>query len=294
MVSDETFEQAKQAYRQLVAEIPTEQWEAIPENDERWRKRVKLAGELSDMIDAREAHGAKAREVFRAGMHKAMQAAGKTPAVIKPSFGQPTPFDVISVFPLRPQPIDSEQETAIGEAIDFLQSIVANEKPLNTRFIKARGRAELHVSPIGTFVVSLPDARPQAVIHEVAHVIEKRKPGVLAAARDFLKKRCGDEEPVDLTTLPGGQEMIRELGRKDHFDRAFSGISAYYVGKTYMEGSAVPYAGYYVNAVRSATGAVDATEVVSMGLEKLYTDPIGFARADPEYVQFLIDEVLLS
>lgn len=293
-ISDDTFERAKQEYRALVAEIPTDQWDAIPEDDERWRKRVQLASGLSDMIDAREAHGAKAREVFSAGMRQAMQKASKTPATFKPAFGAPTPFDFIAVHPVRPQAVDSEQQKAVGEAVDFLQSIVANDKPISARFIKARGRAETHVSIVGSIMISLPDARPEAVIHEVAHAIEKRKPGVLKAAKKFLEKRCGDEQPVDLTTLPGGQEMVGEYGRKDHFDRAFDGVSAYYVGKTYMDGSNIPYAGYFVDSARSVAGAVDATEVVSMGLEKLYTDPIGFARADPEYVQFLIDEVLLS
>ena len=41
-------------------------------------------------------------------------------------------------------------------------------------------------------------------------------------------------------------------------------------------------------------GAVDmdATEIVSMGVEWLWTDPAGFAATDPEYFDFVWDTVV--
>lgn len=41
------------------------------------------------------------------------------------------------------------------------------------------------------------------------------------------------------------------------------------------------------NSPRGELYACDDTEIVSMGVEKLYTDPMGFAKRDPEYFQFV-------
>lgn len=104
-------------------------------------------------------------------------------------------------------------------------------------------------------------------VHELGHAVEKQKPGVQQATEAFLKYRVGDEPLTDLAEKFGGYEP-GEWGRKDNFDRVFGDNSvAYYVGKSY--------------------GATGNTELVSMGLEKLYTDPVGFAQSDPEYFQFI-------
>ena len=106
----------------------------------------------------------------------------------------------------------------------------------------------------------------RVAIHEVGHHLENEVPGVRQAAKQFLTHRLRGEKPVDMGTLPGRGSMKGEMGRKDNFEGAF-GSSAYYVGKDYLSGD---------------------TEVVSMGLEKLYTDPVNFARADPEYCAFIV------
>lgn len=102
-------------------------------------------------------------------------------------------------------------------------------------------------------------------VHEMGHAIERHKPGVLGAAREFLAYRVGDESPVSLKEAIGGDYGDGETGRKDDFGRAFGPSAAYYVGKSYP----------------------DDTEVVSMGLDLMYSDPVHFAAADPEYFQFI-------
>jgi hypothetical protein len=67
--------------------------------------------------------------------------------------------------------------------------------------------------------------------------------------------------------------MEGEMGRPDDFGRSMDELSAAYVGKTYPDGE---------------------TEVISMGLEMLYTDPIGFCAKDPEYAAFVINLVSSS
>lgn len=105
-------------------------------------------------------------------------------------------------------------------------------------------------------------------VHEIGHMIENRKPGVRELATEFLKRRVGDEEPKSLKELfPDSKYDPWEKGRKDNFDRVLHGSHAYYAGKSYSSGD---------------------TEVVSMGLEQLYRDPVRFAEKDPDYFAFMI------
>lgn len=104
------------------------------------------------------------------------------------------------------------------------------------------------------------------VIHEYGHHIENRMPGVLAASREFLQSRIAGEAPTNLKEKFGGKFEDYEVGYKDDFDKTFRGSSAYYAGKSY---------GTY------------ATEVVSMGVQKMYENPSAFAKQDPEYFKFI-------
>ena len=105
-------------------------------------------------------------------------------------------------------------------------------------------------------------------VHEMGHGIEYKVPGVQSAAQRFLAHRVGDEPLQKLAVvLPDHGYGPDETGRKDQFGRAFSKGSAYYCGKEYAFG---------------------ATEIVSMGVEKLYEDGVRFAQQDPEYAAFIL------
>jgi hypothetical protein len=106
------------------------------------------------------------------------------------------------------------------------------------------------------------------VAHELGHMLEHQVPGWNASAQAFLKHRVGDEPLTQMRSLPGGKGRYdrSEYGRKDNFDKAF-GDSAHYVGKDHGK---------------------RASEVTAMGLEKLFTDPVGFARHDPEHAKFIL------
>lgn len=103
--------------------------------------------------------------------------------------------------------------------------------------------------------------------HELGHWLEYNRVGLLKASKEFADYRCGDEPLVDMGRQRGIRSMYGEMGRKDNFDRAIPEYAAYYVGKDYR-GS--------------------ATEVVSVGLEYLYKDPVKFMKKDPEYALFVI------
>lgn len=101
----------------------------------------------------------------------------------------------------------------------------------------------------------------RTVMHELGHALETNY-RVHEAARGFLYHRVGDEEAKPM----GEGYEAYEVGRDDKFGDAF-GPSARYVGKHYKS---------------------EDTEVVSMGLEKLFDDPVNFARYDPEYFKFVV------
>lgn len=103
-------------------------------------------------------------------------------------------------------------------------------------------------------------------VHEMGHGIEYRMPGAQTAAQRFLRHRVKEEPLQQLREVVGKGYGFWELGRKDDFEKVF-GNQAWYVGKKENW---------------------NATEIVSMGLEKLYEDPIRFAEKDPEYCAFIV------
>jgi hypothetical protein len=115
------------------------------------------------------------------------------------------------------------------------------------------------------------DEPEKIIAHEYGHAIEERtRTGnqlAIARAEEFLAHRVGNEPLTDLHAKypdldPG------EMGRKDQFTTVFNERSAYYTGKDY--------------------GKCNGTEILSMGIQKLYDDPIGFAEQDPEYFKFVL------
>lgn len=116
--------------------------------------------------------------------------------------------------------------------------------------------------------ITLPaDANVALALHELAHYLEENLTGVEGPVRAFLAHRVGNEELKKLNELfPGKGYNAFETGRKDEFDKAFGERAGWYVGKHYSRG----------------------TEVLTMGIQKLYEDPIDFARSDPEFVAFLL------
>jgi hypothetical protein len=111
------------------------------------------------------------------------------------------------------------------------------------------------------------NTKADVIVHEFAHVLESNN-AVLKHAVDFLNARTAGK-PIqrlrDLNQAYDASEIYRDGG---FFDA--------YVGKIY---NSLPGTANYKG--------VRATEVISMGLEKMYTDPIGFYKADKEYFTFI-------
>ena len=156
----------------------------------------------------------------------------------------------------------------IDEAKAFLDQVLAGKpgEALKVKVNKITGRA--HYRPSSGVVALAPHNPTRVAVHELGHAIETQMPGALKAAQNFLAHRVGAEPLKSLRQLYGRGYGVNEMGREDDFGKHFKDRrEALYVGKHYAGGW---------------------TEVISMGLEALYSDPIGFAQADPEYCGFIL------
>jgi hypothetical protein len=178
----------------------------------------------------------------------------------------------VQIFP-KDKGMNPQSQKALSEATEFVRKTLAAIKtPTGIQY----GELKLDVTESWTErayaqgnTISVDRASSaSSVVHEIGHVIEHTVPGVQEAATAFLKKRTAGETLVKLKDVPanaGRGYGDSEVGRRFRSD-AFPKEQQYYIGRDY--GAAV-------------------TEVISMGLEKLYTDPVGFAAKDPEYFKFI-------
>lgn len=111
----------------------------------------------------------------------------------------------------------------------------------------------------------------KTIVHEFGHGIEEVQQGAHEAIEEFLKHRCGSEIPQKMSEkFPDYGYQDWELGRVDKFDKLFPELaSAYYVGKVYPE-------------------HMRSSEVLSMGLQALYDNPVRFASVDPEFFKLVV------
>lgn len=102
----------------------------------------------------------------------------------------------------------------------------------------------------------------RVVAHELGHLLEYNTPEIHAAAMRFLAERTKGETLERLSVITGDSSYKdHEVARKDKF------ISPY-MGKDY---------------------GASASEIVSMGLEYMHSDPLRLAREDPDYFDFMYD-----
>ena len=103
-------------------------------------------------------------------------------------------------------------------------------------------------------------AAPRAWAHEIGHVIETHG-GLTKQAQTFLDRRAKGEKVRPLKKFKGMEHYAKdEKGRQDKFINA-------YIGKHYVSGH---------------------TEVLSMGMEYLYTNPVDFFKKDPDMFKFVV------
>lgn len=114
--------------------------------------------------------------------------------------------------------------------------------------------------------------RAKVVVHEIGHALEFHNENIHHAALAFLESRAGHEPLQQLNKVIAGSGFDdSERGRKDEFfgkehSNHDEARRAYYAGKDY---------------------GGRATEIISMGIEEMYHNPVAFAKKDPGYFKFI-------
>lgn len=110
------------------------------------------------------------------------------------------------------------------------------------------------------------DRQMAKMTHETMHYLEDSNPWIAERCQAFLEYRCAGEKSQPLRALTGFDDYeINETARPDHFFDP-------YCGKDYLH-----------------KGVRVGTEILSMGVERLIKDPIGFFADDPEYFNFCVN-----
>ncbi len=129
------------------------------------------------------------------------------------------------------------------------------------------GKERSYADPEGKYVaMEQTEQRGSVMAHEMGHVLETNHPEVLQQSAAFVARRTAGEKEQRLRDLTGNKAYDpSEVTKPDNFHNP-------YVGKTYQD----------------AAGKTYATEVTSMGIERLDKDPIEFAKNDPDYFDHTI------
>lgn len=165
-----------------------------------------------------------------------------------------------------------DDEKIAKNAIGDVAKITASGKSRLTTYVGLKEKMRPYYSLPGDHIGANPGDPPFIYHHEIGHFLDEKLvvgggKKLNERSQEFLKYRVGNEPPTSIKdVLKDNFYDASEKGRKDNFDRAF-GEQGWYVGKDYGK---------------------FATEITSKGLEKLFADPVGFAKNDPEYCKYIL------
>lgn len=126
------------------------------------------------------------------------------------------------------------------------------------------GKRKASVYNARTGIIHMQANAPTAkVVHEIGHWLEGNARGVNSDAVAFLNRRRGTEALQSLAGTQAGYGPDEYA----YFDQFLSP----YMGKVY----------------RDAAGTIEGTEIVSMGLEYMYTRPVELSQGDPDMFNFI-------
>lgn len=103
------------------------------------------------------------------------------------------------------------------------------------------------------------------IVHEIVHDLEFAYPDISAKTKAFLRSRANGQSPQSLRRLTGNRGYgTEEVAYEDNWVK---NGGAHYMGKVYPD---------------------NATELLTMGVERMINDPKSFADSDPEYFRFVL------
>jgi hypothetical protein len=141
--------------------------------------------------------------------------------------------------------------------VDTVDGKTLKMASLDASFGKAADR-----SFYGRGGIYMADKAPvEVVVHEAAHWLEESDPKIHAKVQKFFESRTAGEKWQKLSELTGNSNYgNNEVAKPDKWPK--------------------PYMGKKANSDKNS-------EILSMGMEMMYKDPVGFAKKDPEYFAFI-------
>lgn len=127
---------------------------------------------------------------------------------------------------------------------------------------------------------------PSTMAHEIAHAVEFNHPDILRKSAAFLYDRSNGEPAKPLIQLvPGINYRPNEIAFEDKWAERGSKP---YAGKIYANG-------YYPTISRDDfVNSVQASEILSMGIQRILEDPASFQQQDPDYFNFIKSQLRSS
>ena len=104
---------------------------------------------------------------------------------------------------------------------------------------------------------------PAVVVHEMSHWLEEKVPGIREEVESFYEKRTAGEKTVKMSEVTGNKNY-----RDDEVTKVDKWLNPY-MGKEYK----------------------NASEILSMGMELMYRNPVYLAKNDPEMFDFIYSVV---
>lgn len=168
--------------------------------------------------------------------------------------------------------LDKHRKAGIQEGLSWLRSVLGrdiSDAAGGRRSVSVFTTTKRRSFQVGRAVHMNRRADVGTFIHEMGHWLEQ-DPAILRRSVEFLERRTAGEPLRRLRDLvPRSGYRRDELARADKFRNP-------YTGKVYR-------LGYGYNP-----GQISATEILAMGLEAMWRDPLDFLATDPDFFEFVL------
>lgn len=156
-----------------------------------------------------------------------------------------------------------------NEAAKWLNRVIPDDAPVDLEFELKYEKGRAYAQPKAR-TIHMDESHDVGIhVHEIAHIIERHVGDSEAAARAMRHKMSEGQRAEHLRTMTGDNGFKDWEVSAGNKVGGFEQRNAAYVLK-YYEGN-------------------EHTEVISMGVEQLYRDPIKLADQNPEYFDFLVN-----